>query len=659
MANRQRLLLLLVPADHPHRDAVCSTAAWVARDEGSYFECYFSAATSGEHFGGGHPSYVPAPHLRGGTVVGGHHLEQLAIVLQRFECEVASLGPSPFDQFLRDAGVRFRANSAGVATFYGELFAGSPVGSPETLLVLGDGGRPQGVTLSPYGFPEIFRRGLLAIADGDSAALESLARGRNVEALWAEPPDGASRIESPSDRTVAAQTLWMAERSGGWGRGFVLGDPELAARWIPTAARNQWVPVFGIPQAEVVERLAEPLKTVDVVFGRQQDDRDFLALSRLGTAFQLIDPGRPPFPVIREAAGSWTPQPAARDVPSDAELKAWAREGRVLSTLLFWTGMAREIENLFALTDVLALTSARAGLILTTETFAYTRHSPLSAVNVDHAAGGLFPNVEVLIASGGIGALLESTAPPDRFARALDTATKQLSCLLGEGGRPRGWWPVLDCPLVPRPLAWIGIDRKAPYVRLRYRRRELGGGEASNGPQKASARDRFRSALRGSPVRHFLEAERPFDSFQSGPPSRWILQAVRNAGFEYALTKAAGGAQPTTVTGVDGLTVLNHTVGRWGGWTPFVTVDGLDDLRRAERELLRRGRPGWLLGTLDTCLWAFSGPVWRRGVELHRMCEWLAAGGSSGRLVNVTPEVVSRYAKFLELNGQTATIQSV
>jgi len=655
--NRPRLLLLLAPADHAHRDAVCATVAWIARDEGALFECYFASATSGAHFGGNHPAYAQVADLRGGTVVGGHHLEQLSIVVLRFECEVVSLGPSPFDQFLRDGGVRFRATASNVVEFYRELLATSEVPLPERLLVVGDGGRPQQVSLSPYAFPEIFNRRLLAIADGDPATLKSLAAGRQVETLWAEPVDGAMRIESPHDSSVAAQTAWMAERHAGSRRTFLLGDPELAARWLPTAARNGWTPVFGIPQSEVIEKLEEPLKTSDVAFGRQQDDRDFLALSRLGVAFQLIDPGRPPFPVIREAPGTWPSPPRADDSPSDEQLEAWAREGRVLSTLLFWTGMVRELESLYALSDVLGLSGLRSGLILTTESFAYMKHPPLSLLNVGREAGGLFPRVETLLASAGLGAVLESLTPKDRFASLLESAVGKLKQELGDN-IPRGWWPVLDCPLEPSPRSRVGTSTRPPFVRIRYRRTDVRSSIGEAG-KTATRQSRLRSALRNSPARHLFEAERPFDAYRPGPPARSVLQTVSDAGFDYALTKAAGGEAPTTITGANGLTVINHTVGRWGGWTPFVTVDSLADLKRAERSLLARRRPGWLLGTLDACLWAFTGPVWRRGVELREICDLMAAGGASGRLINVAPAAVARYARVLERTGQVATIDSV
>ncbi|MGH7876842.1 MAG: hypothetical protein ACRENM_04125, partial [Candidatus Dormibacteraceae bacterium] len=79
-------------------------------------------------------------------------------------------------------------------------------------------------------------------------------------------------------------------------------------------------------------------------------------------------------------------------------------------------------------------------------------------------------------------------------------------------------------------------------------------------------------------------------------------------------------------------------------------------LRAAERRLLRARRPGWVLGSLDTCLWAFTGHLWDRGRELRAICEWVAQGGSTGRLINVTPGTAARYAKVLADTGLARTL---
>jgi hypothetical protein len=97
----------------------------------------------------------------------------------------------------------------------------------------------------------------------------------------------------------------------------------------------------------------------------------------------------------------------------------------------------------------------------------------------------------------------------------------------------------------------------------------------------------------------------------------------------------------------DAFVALPFTAGNWDGWSPFYTVGHAADLHRAERRLLRTGRPGWLASTIDSPLFALSGEIWEHGSRLHEIARCVAAGGRSGRLINVPPRVVARYARLL------------
>lgn len=650
---RPGLLILFAPADHPHRDAACATVAWLAAAEGLLFECYYDGRPSGVHYGGGLPWRADPADLRGGTFGGGRHLEQFELLLNRFDCQAACLGETIFKDALAAGGVHVRAASAGVADFYAELFSGSVVSRPATLLVVGDGDRR--LSLVPYACHEISQRRLLAIAGGDPAALAGLQEPGSdgsrieVEHLWSDEPTGPAGPASVADRTLA-----MAARWSHCVKTFLLADPEAAGRWIPAAIRNGWAPLFGIPQAELISRMSDQLRPVSVVWGRQQDDQDFLALSRAGVGFQLIDPGRPPFPVISEAPvdlGAVTPTPPQ---PSDDELRTWAHQGRIVGTMAFWAGMVRELECLYALTDILGSTGLKAGLALTVESFNYLDSTPLGLLRVPRDLGGLGGQVETLVASSGSGGMIESAAPPDRFARTLAESVSALAARMG--GRellPRGWWAVMDAPLLPRKVGRVKFAARPPSVKLRYRRRAP---SAQLGAATGAGRPDLRSRVRESPLGDLFEPIRPFDEARPGGPVRAILDAVRAAGFEFALTKSEFGPTPTLATGVDGLSVINYTAGRWDGWTPFETVNELSDLVHAERRLLASGKPGWLLGSIDSCLWTFSGHVWDRGRELRDICRWMAEGGSSGNVLNVTPQTAARYARILGEQGLVKTV---
>lgn len=648
--GRPGLLIFFAPAAHPHRDAVCATLAWVAAAEGLLFECYYDGRPSGVHYGGGLPWRADPADLLGGTFTGGHHLEQFELVLQRFECQAACLGPTVFSEALAEAQISTRASAPDVADFYGQIFKSSKVKRPKTLLVIGDvRGR---FNLAPYACHEIVQRRLIAISAGDEEALEKLKSDQTeVEYLWHDVPTSPSGPASVADRTLAMAVRWAKHTNT-----YLFADPEAAGRWIPTAIRNGWAPVFGIPQADLVTRLAPELQTVSVVWGRQQDDRDFLELSYAGVAFQLVDPGRPPFPIVGQAA---RPRPAAvadpiraSTEPTEDQLRRWARERRVVSTMVFWTGMARELECLYALADILSLTRLKSGLALTIESFNYADSTPLSLLSAAPELGGLRGQVETLLASAGAGGMIESAAPPERFARTLAESVAALARTAGEDQVPTGWWGVMDAPLLPRRIGRVKLEARPPLIKLRYRRRSLSADSGSTG---GGGRPDLRSRIRESPLGNLFEQIRPFDESRPGRPVRSVLDAVRGAGFEYALTKAEFGAPPTVATGVDGLTVLNYTAGRWDGWTPFETVNELGDLVRAERRLLRSKKPGWLLGCIDSCLWTFSGHVWDRGRELRDICRWMADGGSSGELVNVTPGTAARYARILTNEGLIRT----
>jgi hypothetical protein len=52
---------------------------------------------------------------------------------------------------------------------------------------------------------------------------------------------------------------------------------------------------------------------------------------------------------------------------------------------------------------------------------------------------------------------------------------------------------------------------------------------------------------------------------------------------------------------------------------------------------------------------ALPGEVLERGSVLDRMAEFAARGGKCGRLVNVTPNVIARYARLLDDRARAKT----
>jgi hypothetical protein len=355
------------------------------------------------------------------------------------------------------------------------------------------------------------------------------------------------------------------------------------------------------------------------------------------------------------------PDPSAHD-PTDAELARYAAEGRILVSLLFWSGMLREIENLYAVFDLAALTGVKAGLVLTAASLAYWP-SPLDLLAVPAERGGVYPQLEVLLGSCGDGAAIESAMPKDRLRDHLAAASRRLDELgLPAAWRPRGWWPTLDAELVSRPrwqaAAPVAWNHSARYrLEILYRADRGNGNGHSGDGLRSRLSNEARRALRQTALKPLFRGRRPFDGFRPGPLDEGVARMVRSAGFSYMFTKAGFGDPPHVAYRDGDFVALNHTAGQWDGWTPFETVSGVGDLRRAEARLLGRRRPGWLVGTIDTCLWALSGELWRAAPGLAAIARFAAEGGTSGRLVNVRPAVLARYARLIGAAGQATGSQ--
>jgi hypothetical protein len=694
---KPRLLLYITADSNPARNAVAATLAWATERADWRFEVYYDAYRLGEHYGGGDPDLAPEGLLTGGTLVGAHHHERLYLLLHRFDTLVVTQGAVAFDAALRQIGVP-RLTSTSVHDLYEQAFAALGVEIPTSAIILDAAPHPALQGLDAYSYPEIVARHALAfeassltddaahwLASHDARQFQTLwlgdqQRGRvaRMLATAAGQPiitaldslSGGDTFQSVTERLARR---WHDHFAGGW----ILADPLTVSAWLPEAVRERRLAVYGKPQREIIRRLSAELQATNAaVLGRQYEDADFFDLSALGVAFQLIDPGRPPFPVLRYAGYDWAhaapPQPPddVGSEPDDATLSRWAHEGRVLSSIIFWTGMIRELESLARIVDLVALTRLKAGLALTVSALEYQPEAPLELLGVPLERGGVYPHLELLLASCGLGASIESRMPPGRLSAYLAAANRTLDELaIPQAWRPTGWWTTMDPDMLPlrRPRlpATPVFARAAPFMRLRYTSaasQESGDGGASaptsgDAPDVAalSRKRRIGAWARAHGLEAMLAPYRPYELFAPGPLRPDVIEAARAAGLRYVFSKAGFGAPPRVLALHDDFIAMNYTAGQWDGWTPFETINTIEDLRSAERRLLARRKPGWLVGTLDSCLWTFTGPIWRRGAALYQIASYLVAGGDSGRLINVTPRVVARYARIVAEARRRAT----
>jgi hypothetical protein len=658
----RHLLLYLSHSGDPHRSAVGPVLAAAAERVGWGFECYFARLGRGRHFGGGDPEAARPGWPEGGLVAGGRHMDHLAWLGAAYRLVALGDPTSPLWPALETLGAEALARSLDPAELFRSAFDRLGQRVPTTVLVLDAGpqGR-RGLRVAPYLYPSFLAGEAVMGVDVSIGAegrsrLEELGAG-SFRGLYVERsraagfPGGLDFTDGAvGGEGYASLTSKLAHRHRAWGRGVLLGDPDLVAAQLPKARRLRLLPLYGRPQTEVIARARELVRGArEPVYGRQYDDRDFLALAEHGHGLQIVDPA-PPFD-----AGADVPRPRGRlegrsenEEPDDDQLARWAEEGRVLATVLFWSGMIREVDCLPRLVDLAATLQLRAGLVLTTEVVRHTADPLLSLLASPRDRGGVGGLLEPLLAGTGYGVAAEALLPPGVLEDRLRVARAEMETLLPEGLPLRGWWALLDTSLVPVRTSRVGWREGRPVFRFRPR----GPGSVSTRAVGEEVGGRDLRARAGNVIRRwnldrFLDPLRPFEDARPGPFEERIGRAVAAAGFSYQWTKAGFG-RPRVAFRDGTLVALPFTAGNWDGWTPFYTLGHPADVVLAERRLLGSGRPGWLAGTIDSPLWAFSGEVLEHGSRMYRIAELIARGGRSGRLLNVTPNTIARYARLLE-----------
>src|SRR4051794_23474086 len=415
--TRRPLLLYVASVDDPQRFGIAPALAALAERTGWEFELYYDAYRAGRHFGGGPPEDARPGWPAGSLVAGGRHADHARRLTSAYEVVAVGDGRSALWPGL-GAAERLAPTPDPVA-IYAAVFErlGEPL--PELVWVLDAGPVGEnGLVLAPFAYP-------VFLAGEPALGLEASATGplgpREHRALWVgggRAPWAGAPVDAPAS-TYAEATAALAEQYAGWGRGILLGDPDLVAAHLPRARRLRLLPLYGRPQVDVIHRAAPLVRAAaEPVWGRQYDDRDFLGLAELGHGLQVLDPG-PPF-----AAPEGSSLPEDSPEPSDDDLRAWAAVRRVLATVLFWCGMVREEHCLAPIVDLLAATGLRAGIVLTLPALEAADPATLALLGVTRERGGVAGLLEPLAGSTGYGVAAESLLPDGVLAGTLAEAPR-------------------------------------------------------------------------------------------------------------------------------------------------------------------------------------------------------------------------------------------
>ena len=489
--TKPSLLLFLAHGGDPHRVAMAPVLAAAAERAGWAFDLYYDGRRSGRHFGGWEDGNRTEATGSGSLMAGGRHLDHALWLTTRYRVVALGDPASPLWPVVESCG-ECALRSTDPAAIYETAFRLLEQPLPEEVAVLDMAPQtPLGIVAAPFLYPRLLAEPRLGIDVGADAGLrerlEALGARRFV-GLCVDPvrarhfPGGLDAVEGKvAGQSYASFSAGLAHRHAEWGRGTLLGDPELIAAQLPLAAAKRLLPLYGRPQTDVIDRAADLIRAgADPVYGRQFDDHDFFALGRLGRGLQIVDPD-PPF---ASAAAvplriQEPPRPFTDYEPDDETLRRWAAEGRVLSTLVLWSGMIRELHCIPRILDLVAATGLRCGLVVTVDSLTQSSPADLALLAVPEERGGVLGRVELLLGSTGRGVCAEGEMEAAELARLLTGARAEMASMLPSGLMPRGWWPLVDSPLGPGSTPRLHWEEGRPVLRISPRPRPSAGAAAA------------------------------------------------------------------------------------------------------------------------------------------------------------------------------------
>lgn len=598
MHSRKVIWMLTAPLDYPGLSLVAPAVAWMAEEAGASFECYFECARDGQLFAS-----------TGSTVIGGHHHQQFNWLCAQADVKMIRLGDAClFNSSVRAFGLATIAEAETPLELYSKLLALLPnntmkpeiVFAPEFVLV--GKGRAE---IGPYVFPEIFYRRALAFLPQDaSKAAKKFGRSKALSAYLSDSENKA--VKKAFGNTVVIDTLKKGDDFGSmtlrianrWKKsaeGLVFGDPPAVLSQMASHCRNRRIAVFA-PCA--------PLSSDKVIFSHYTEAHSCIADETAALAEEIGN---------KVIVGRQT---------CDGDILQWSKRGVCIQIIdpnrpafpivetmpQTWASPACDPSQTEP-TDAELLEWAKAGRCLST----IVMHSGEVAHNeamlnfVDLAVSA---NIKMGI---GVHAQRYETCP--QMWELIQTPANR-------GGAMGLIEPVLHAGGLGI-MAEINAPAKDLLANCRAALKRIKAIAGESGVPKG--------------YYAFLDAE--LNMLSNFRPEIW--QAISDAGLKYVVSSALPGCSRVIWRSKSCL-VLNQSSRVVQPGSPFLRLSGADDCKTAAPR-----SPGWVIVVQDAPVVAFNPYIWEDGSNFMRLANWLKGGGK----INVTPNVIARYAQILLKNG--------
>ena len=589
---RRPLVLMLGRADDPKKDLAAMTLGWMCEEGGVEFDAYYAS----EHGEGG----LFAPH--GSTVIGGHHIERIARALATFNTTVIRIGEvSIFDSLICSGAKEVIDCQGDLIGLYERMGRALGTGRARCVVAFDEEAYPAIAAL----YPEcVYRRAWAVPLALNTDELRRL-REMGVETVWTVARRGADvsnwiaagfKVETAFEFDTAdpAQiSLEIARRWRDKASAFDLHKPDVARYLMPFSIRENRLPLLFRNDGEAARmrdhllRLSEG-KGQRVVYGQWFGDPPLIPFARRPMAYEVVEPCRPVLTVFSRCPAR-LPQPERSCFDLEPSDDQLKAWASEGKILATWVLHSGELPHDDALLGFLDWAAMTKVKIGSGVHWQRYYVSPdlVELMHVPVEEGGVLGLVEPVLHSTGWGIMWESAGDADKIAAMMKEARERIARVAGERFAPRG--------------VYLFADHAAP------------GDHETVGDEQIS-----------------------------------LWRAIKRAGFEYVITSVRPGASGIIFR--EGDFVVLTQAGKPYGASPLVRGDPTA-FAAVERKLAEAGKPGWLIGAIDSII--HGCPVYMckpfdRAPRINEFYDYIRRGGVTGRVISATPHTIARYARLLD-----------
>lgn len=447
----EKLILLVSKLSHPYKDLIAATLCWLAKEKNAYFDVYYTSERQGVLF---------APH--GSFVISGYHRSKIADALACFDTYIFRLDKTNiFDSILARGGKKIM-DSNNILNIYKTCSEILEINLPGKITAVQTKNLPENFKygISQYIYPEITFRKTLAFPL--ELPIAKLTKQIKIEKCFLIIVDGTDfknwedlnpeiidRITPDDD--YKKFSLRILNRWRDKIKGVDFCEPVLSSEWLPYSAWNNRIQVIANNPKELVNEISEIANKTDKVvycryaggYGAVKDDRDFFDYSRRNISIHVVEPTRPVLRVFSQKHLT-LPKPEKKIFdfePTEEQLKKWAKENKILISLIFHSGELSHYDAVLSIIDLVAWKKVKVGLAVMLQRYQFSSEvMELTQVPVNE--GGVLGLAEPLLHSSGYGIIAEKLANVLEIKETIKSAKEKITEI---SNHPVvGYYPYLD-----------------------------------------------------------------------------------------------------------------------------------------------------------------------------------------------------------------------